>query len=197
MDIQQIRCGRHQRQWRERCRVIGQIGEQQTIGDKTKAGEQQRVAIRLGVGCVRCADDSATAGAIFHQHCAFPVFCQARGHDPCDDIGFAAGCIRHDNRHGPRRIRLRDSCARNDKQRCSKQCAGNTGHLRQHLIGLSGGGSAGQQCIPRLLNSQRRRCDGSYSCLMPANFTARAQLGQSLRTNLSKSSTDVGRGSEP
>ena len=39
--------------------------------------------------------------------------------------------------------------------------------------------------------------DNAYSGLMPANFTARAQLGQSLRTNFWNSSTDIGCGSEP
>jgi hypothetical protein len=91
-------------------RIVGQLCIDARVDDVAGRNEQQRITIRRGLGGGGRANRAAGAAAIIDHDRLAQTFVELLSDHPADDVGAAAGRVRHDEsdwsgRKGLRRVR--------------------------------------------------------------------------------------------
>jgi len=101
-------------------RIVGQRLDQMRIEDLRPRGrEQQRVAVRSGLGDAVGSDDRPGAGLVLDDHRLLQPLAQAIADETRHDVGPAARRKRHDDANDPRRIGLRPHVGGKQDGRCA------------------------------------------------------------------------------
>ena len=105
---QHQRHGGDERDRHETVRIVGELLVKRLVdGERRRIGEQQRIAVRRGLGRLFGADIAAGAGPVVDDHRLAPFLRQLLRHHAHQRVGRGARRRRHDDLDRPRRIGLR------------------------------------------------------------------------------------------